>query len=59
MRQTVQSINEDLPIYRLLSMEDRLAQNYWPWRVFGTLFAIFAAIALLLASVGLYAVIAH
>ena len=59
VRQTVQSINEDLPIYRLLSMEDRLAQNYWPWRVFGTLFAIFAAIALLLASVGLYAVIAH
>ena len=58
-RQAVQSIDEDLPIYRLLTMEDRLAQNYWPYRVFGGLFAIFAAIALLLASVGLYAVIAH
>src|SRR6202034_1990313 len=31
----------------------------WPYRVFGTLFAIFAIIALGLASVGLYAVIAH
>jgi predicted permease len=58
-RQAIQSIDEDLPIYRLLTMEDRLAQNYWPFRVFGGLFAIFAAIALLLASVGLYAVIAH
>jgi predicted permease len=58
-RKTVQSLDEDLPIYRLLTMEDRLDQNYWPWRVFGTLFAIFATIALLLASVGLYAVIAH
>jgi putative ABC transport system permease protein len=58
-RQAVQSIDEDLPIYRLLTMEDRLAENYWPFRVFGGLFAIFAAIALLLASVGLYGVIAH
>jgi putative ABC transport system permease protein len=58
-RQQVQSMDEDLPIYRLLTMEDRLAQNYWPWRVFGSLFAIFAGIALVLASVGLYAVIAH
>jgi len=58
-RKAVQGVDEDLPIYRLLTMEDRLAQNYWPWRVFGSLFAIFAGIALMLASVGLYAVIAH
>ena len=58
-RQAVQSVDEDLPIYRLLTMEDRLAENYWPWRVFGSLFAIFAGIAVTLASLGLYAVIAH
>src|SRR5262249_52032587 len=58
-RKAVQAIDGDLPIYRLLTMEDRLAQNYWPYRVFGALFAIFAGIALALASVGLYAVIAH
>jgi putative ABC transport system permease protein len=58
-RKSVQSIDEDLPVYRLLTMEERLDQNYWQWRVFGTLFAIFAGIALALASVGLYAVIAH
>ena len=37
---------------------DRL-EVYWDNRFYGILFLIFAAIALLLASVGLYAVIAH
>ncbi len=58
-RQAVQSIDQDLPVYRLQTMDERLAQNSWQWRVFGGLFAIFAGIALMLASVGLYAVIAH
>ncbi|MGC4084778.1 MAG: FtsX-like permease family protein [Vicinamibacterales bacterium] len=33
-----------------------LAQQRWPFRVFGTMFAIFAIIALVLSAVGLYAV---
>jgi ABC-type antimicrobial peptide transport system permease subunit len=36
-----------------------LANQRWPFRVFGSLFAIFALIALLLSSVGLYAVMAY
>jgi putative ABC transport system permease protein len=58
-RQTVQAIDEDMPIYSLRSMEERMALNYWEQGVFGSLFATFAAIALVLAAVGLYAVIAH
>jgi predicted permease len=58
-RKEVQTMDQDLPVYNLWSMEDRLVRNYWPWRIFATLFGIFAAIALLLASIGLYAVIAH
>jgi putative ABC transport system permease protein len=58
-RREVQTVDENLPVYNLQTLEGRLAQNRWAWRVFGGLFAIFAAIALLLASVGLYAVIAH
>ena len=34
-------------------------ERAWPWRIYGSMFSIFAAVALLLASVGLYAVIAH
>jgi predicted permease len=58
-RRAVQDLDEDLPVFNLVSLDSFLAQQNWPWRVFGTMFAIFAAIALLLASVGLYAVIAH
>jgi putative ABC transport system permease protein len=39
-------------------LADRL-ERYWDSRFYGGLFLIFAAIALLLASIGLYTVIAH
>jgi putative ABC transport system permease protein len=58
-RREVQAIDNDLPVLGLRTMDQQLEQNNWPYRVFGILFAIFAAIALGLASVGLYAVIAH
>jgi putative ABC transport system permease protein len=40
-------------------MDEQLERQNWPYRAFGVLFTVFAAIALGLASVGLYAVIAH
>ena len=40
-------------------MDQQLAQQRWPFRVFGTMFAIFAVIALALSAVGLYAVTAY
>jgi putative ABC transport system permease protein len=58
-RQAVAALDEDMVLYNLRSLEERLDLNNWPQKVFGSLFAIFALIALLLASVGLYAVIAH
>lgn len=58
-RSEVKAIDNDLPLYNLRTLEERLAQNYWAQKIFGSLFSIFAGIALLLASVGLYAVIAH
>jgi predicted permease len=58
-RREVQAVDDRLPVYSLRTLEERLAINNWPYRVFGSLFGIFAAIALLMASVGLYAVIAN
>jgi putative ABC transport system permease protein len=58
-RREVQAIDEDMPLYNVRTLEERLAINYWDQKVFGSLFGTFAAIALLLASIGLYAVIAH
>jgi ABC-type antimicrobial peptide transport system permease subunit len=58
-RREVQAIDDNLSVRSLLTMDEQLERRNWPYRVFGSLFAIFAAIALALASVGLYAVIAH
>jgi putative ABC transport system permease protein len=57
-RHEIQALDSDLPIYGPFSMVERL-ERFWDSRFYGTLFLIFAAIALLLASIGLYTVIAH
>jgi predicted permease len=58
-RREVQSLDENLPVYEARTLEDRLAQIRLNVAAFGLMFTIFAAVALVLASVGLYAVIAH
>jgi predicted permease len=58
-RREVEAIDDGLPVLNLRTMEEQLERHNWPYRVFGSLFGIFAAVALGLASVGLYAVIAH
>jgi putative ABC transport system permease protein len=45
-------------MYGPFAVAERL-ERYWDSRFYGALFLIFAAIALLLASIGLYTVIAH
>jgi putative ABC transport system permease protein len=59
VRTTVLSVNKDLPIYRVLTMDEVVAQSFWDRRFFGTLFSIFAGLALFLASLGLYGVMAY
>jgi putative ABC transport system permease protein len=59
VREEMRAIEPDLPLNQPQSLDERLAQSRWPFRVFGTMFAIFAVIALVLAAVGLYAVTAY
>ena len=59
VRHEVQAIDQDQPVFTVQTMSQLLAQQQWPFRVFGTVFAIFAVIALVLAAVGLYAVMAY
>ena len=59
LREEVRAIDPDLPLYNIRTMDQNLAQVRWPFRIFGTMFAIFAAIALVLSAVGLYAVTAY
>jgi putative ABC transport system permease protein len=59
LREEVRAIDADLPLFGIRTMDQMLAQQRWPFRVFGTMFAIFAFIALALSAVGLYAVTAY
>jgi ABC-type antimicrobial peptide transport system permease subunit len=59
VRKVVQSLDQDQPVFTGTTLENLLAQQTWPFRVFGTLFATFAIIALSLSAVGLYAVMAY
>ncbi|HEY2014517.1 MAG TPA: FtsX-like permease family protein, partial [Bryobacteraceae bacterium] len=58
-RRAVQAEDADLPVRELITLDEHVAVLYRLLWVFGGLFLIFAAIALELASVGLYAVISH
>jgi putative ABC transport system permease protein len=58
-RRSVQAIDSDLAVLNLQSLERFLDLNYRDNGMIGLLFLLFASIALLLASIGLYVVIAH
>jgi predicted permease len=59
LRALVQSIDPDLPVFDVQSLEAISDRQRWPYRVFGTIFGIFAIAALVMASVGLYAVMSQ
>jgi putative ABC transport system permease protein len=58
VRQAVASTDSDLPIYFVQTLRQAIAVETWFYRVFGVLFMIFGFVALALAAVGLYAVMA-
>ncbi|HEX9581186.1 MAG TPA: ABC transporter permease [Gemmatimonadales bacterium] len=58
VRETVSAIDPNLPIYNVDSMAGVIETNTWAFRVFGSLFAIFGVMALFMAAVGLYGVMA-
>jgi len=59
VRREVQQLDEVLPLPEMEPLAETMTRSRWQLRVFGTVFGIFAAIALGLAAVGIYAVIAH
>ena len=58
-RREVQAIDPDLAVIDVRTLDELLRERTWTWRVYCGMFSIFAGIALVLASVGLYAVVAH
>jgi len=59
VRRAVQKLDEDLPLFEVRTLTTALERERWFLSVFGTLFSIFALTGLLMASVGIYAVVAQ
>jgi putative ABC transport system permease protein len=59
VRDEMRALEPDLPLFNIRTLDENLAQQRWPFRVFGSMFTIFALIALVLAAIGLYAVTSY
>jgi len=59
VRAAIQELDTDLPLFEVRPLPAAIAHSNWFLQIFGTLFFVFALIALLLASVGIYAVVAQ
>jgi putative ABC transport system permease protein len=55
----VQQLNKDLPLFQMRTMDEMLGSSIARQRMTMLVFAVFALVALTLASVGLYGVVAH
>ena len=59
VREAMSAVQPDLPLFNIMTMDVYLAEQRWPFRVFGLMFSVFAGVALILSAVGLYSVTAH
>lgn len=59
VREAMRSVEPDVPVFNVRTLEEWLIQQRWAFRVFGIMFSIFAGAALLLSAVGLYSITAH
>ena len=59
VRDAVSAFDPDLPLARVMSMQDVIRDRMFEGRVYGTMFAVFGMAALLLATIGLYGVMSY
>ena len=59
LRSAVQELDQDLPLFDVRTLDEVVEKQIWFLRLFGTVFAVFATIGLVIASVGIYAVMAQ
>lgn len=59
LRETVQSIDRDIPVYWVRTLDDWIWAGNFTSRIVSILFGIFAFLAVVLAAAGIYAVLAY
>jgi putative ABC transport system permease protein len=55
----IKRADASIPAYRVMTMKANIEQSYWQQALYGKMFGAFAAIAVLLAAVGVYGVISY
>src|SRR6185295_6481074 len=59
VRQEIRKADPTLPIFNQLTGEEARLNSFWQYRLFGWMFSIFGAVALVLASIGVYGVLSY
>ena len=59
MRDTLRRLHAGLPLYEVMPMRERRRFTTWEQRFFGEMMGSFAAISLLLACIGIYALLSY
>jgi putative ABC transport system permease protein len=59
VREAMRRVDPNLPAYNVMTMTEVLERSYWQPRLYGMIFGSFAVIAVILAAVGVYGVIAY
>ena len=59
VRAAVTEVDPNQTVHEVMTLATLVDQSYWEWRFFGTLFWMFAGLALLLAIIGIYSVMSY
>jgi predicted permease len=58
LREVVAELDPNLPIYNMAPLDEAIHHSTWAFRLFGVQFSVFGGLALFMAAVGLYGVMA-